>query len=170
LLHDGGNEDRVIVLAISNPTGQLEEFKIGAAHADIKDPVAFAAAKASALASARSFGDDKSVVLCAHAGHTENWTIVNTIAADNNENHNFHIHQMKFEVRDVIDPTGRIAPPLSGATARRMVDSYPVPVGGSLRIGIGFNKRQTGGRFVFHCHILEHEDKGMMAEIEVVDP
>jgi hypothetical protein len=26
------------------------------------------------------------------------------------------------------------------------------------------------GRFMFHCHILEHEDKGMMAQIEVYDP
>jgi FtsP/CotA-like multicopper oxidase with cupredoxin domain len=25
------------------------------------------------------------------------------------------------------------------------------------------------GRFVFHCHILEHEDKGMMSTIGVVD-
>ena len=24
------------------------------------------------------------------------------------------------------------------------------------------------GRFVFHCHVLEHEDSGMMAQIEVV--
>jgi hypothetical protein len=26
------------------------------------------------------------------------------------------------------------------------------------------------GTFVFHCHILEHEDKGMMAKIQVVGP
>ena len=26
------------------------------------------------------------------------------------------------------------------------------------------------GAFVFHCHILEHEDKGMMATVEVYDP
>ena len=163
------DQDRVLVLAISKPPGQPEQFKIGASHASINDPVAFAAAKAAALASARSFGD-QSVVLCAHAGHTESWTIVNTIAADNNENHNFHIHQMKFDVRNVTDPAGRISPPLGGTAAHRKVDSYPVPIGGSLRIRIDFNKQQTGGRFVLHCHILEHEDKGMMAEIEVVDP
>ena len=26
------------------------------------------------------------------------------------------------------------------------------------------------GRFMFHCHVLKHEDKGMMAQIEVFDP
>jgi len=26
------------------------------------------------------------------------------------------------------------------------------------------------GRFVYHCHILPHEDTGMMGTVEVVDP
>jgi FtsP/CotA-like multicopper oxidase with cupredoxin domain len=47
-----------------------------------------------------------------------------------------------------------------------MVDNYPVPIGGSIRIKVRFLDL-AGGRFVFHCHILEHEDKGMMAQIEV---
>jgi FtsP/CotA-like multicopper oxidase with cupredoxin domain len=56
---------------------------------------------------------------------------------------------------------------LAAARARRMVDNYPVPIGGSIRIKVRFLDQQAGGRFVFHCHILEHEDKGMMAQIEV---
>ena len=47
-------------------------------------------------------------------------------------------------------------------------DNYPVPIDGSIRIRIRFNENQAGGRFVFHCHIVEHEDKGMMAAIEVL--
>jgi len=58
--------------------------------------------------------------------------------------------------------------PRGGAPAKRLVDNYPVPIGGSIRIGIRFSGQQVGGRFVFHCHILEHDDKGMMAEIEVL--
>jgi FtsP/CotA-like multicopper oxidase with cupredoxin domain len=39
---------------------------------------------------------------------------------------------------------------------------------GSVRLIINFQADQQVGRFVFHCHILEHEDKGMMAPIEVL--
>jgi FtsP/CotA-like multicopper oxidase with cupredoxin domain len=163
-------EDRVIVLAISKPLGQPEDFKIGASKANVSDKTAMDAAIQDAFNSAAAFGDPKSPVICAHAGHDENWTIVNLIKEDNNENHNFHIHQMKYEVLAVDDPTGRVQPPLGGPKAHRKVDSYPVPIGGRLRIRIAFNKQMTGGRFVFHCHILEHEDKGMMAELQVVDP
>ena len=68
----------------------------------------------------------------------------------------------------VDDPHGRIEPPRGGTAAKRLVDNYPVPIGGALRIRIRFTENQAGGRFVFHCHILEHEDKGMMAQIEVL--
>ena len=32
---------------------------------------------------------------------------------------------------------------------------------------MSFDAAQQLGRFVFHCHILKHEDKGLMAPIEV---
>jgi suppressor of ftsI len=35
---------------------------------------------------------------------------------------------------------------------------------------IAFAAPEQVGRFMFHCHILEHEDKGMMAGFEVVRP
>ena len=41
---------------------------------------------------------------------------------------------------------------------------------GRVSITIGFTRPEQVGRFVFHCHILEHEDKGMMAMIDVCDP
>ena len=66
------------------------------------------------------------------------------------------------------------------------VDSVPVPPGlaakdgdcnaklgnegcqpGRISIQIQFTRREQIGDFVFHCHILEHEDKGMMAVIHV---
>jgi FtsP/CotA-like multicopper oxidase with cupredoxin domain len=70
-------------------------------------------------------------------------------------------------VVDVSGPNARMVP-RGGASAKRMVDNYPVPIGGSIRIKVRSLEQQAGGRFVFHCHILEHEDKGMMAEIEVL--
>ncbi len=59
-------------------------------------------------------------------------------------------------------------------------DTIPVPprireAGGADKPGrvfvfIPFFAEEQVGSFVFHCHILEHEDKGMMANIEVVRP
>jgi FtsP/CotA-like multicopper oxidase with cupredoxin domain len=161
-----GKEDRIIALAIHvDPTQQIEDFKIGADCAKFMG-ADWKAHVDAAKKSAASFGRN-SVVLRARAGRSETWTIVNDPQDSNHETHNFHVHQMKFEVVDVYDPTQRITPPRGDPKAKRMVDSYPVPIGGYLRIRINFTKQMTGGRFVFHCHILEHEDKGMMAEIEV---
>ena len=52
-------------------------------------------------------------------------------------------------------------------------DTFPVPpkkgnVNGRVFIFIPFEADEQVGRFVFHCHILEHEDNGMMAAMEVV--
>lgn len=170
-------EERIVALAIDKST-PTEKFKIGVAHARRADASEWNAAIDRALNNARQFGEPGAMHICARAGEAEVWTVVNRQATTtgkpggpldengNNETHNFHIHQLKFEVLNVVDPTGRVKPPLGGPKARRMVDSYPVPIGGELKVRMNFTRRQIG-HFVFHCHILEHEDKGMMAEIEV---
>jgi hypothetical protein len=35
---------------------------------------------------------------------------------------------------------------------------------------MSFDAKEQVGRYVFHCHILKHEDKGLMAPFEVWDP
>jgi FtsP/CotA-like multicopper oxidase with cupredoxin domain len=162
-------EERIIALAIDKSGGD-EKFKIGAVRANRGSltPPQWDAAVQNAITASRQFGDDHSPLLCAHAGTTEVWNIVNRPFQDNQETHNFHIHQSKFEVLAVVDPHDRIEVPRGGSAAKRLVDNYPVPIGGSIRIRIRFTESQAGGRFVFHCHILEHEDKGMMAAIEVL--
>lgn len=52
-------------------------------------------------------------------------------------------------------------------------DTFPVPpkngnTNDRVFIFIPFEAEEQLGRFVFHCHILEHEDNGMMAAMEVV--
>ena len=90
-------------------------------------------------------------------GSVEEWTIRN--ASD--ELHVFHIHQVDFQVLSV---NGRDLP-FDGR-----VDTVNIPVHGEVKIRIAFTDPTIIGRFMFHCHILEHEDKGMMAQIEVYDP
>lgn len=42
----------------------------------------------------------------------------------------------------------------------------PVPVEGRVKVLIAFDDHP--GRTVYHCHILDHEDQGMMATVEAL--
>ncbi|MEA3003123.1 MAG: hypothetical protein QOH81_1911 [Sphingomonadales bacterium] len=90
-------------------------------------------------------------------GSTEEWTIRNA----SEELHVFHIHQLPFQV---ISLNGKPVP-FDG-----LVDTVNVPIHGEVTIRLAFTDPVIVGRFLFHCHIMEHEDKGMMAQIEVYDP
>lgn len=90
-------------------------------------------------------------------GSIEEWTVRN--ASD--ELHIFHIHQVGFQVLSV---NGKPAP-FDG-----IQDTVNIPIHGEVKIRLAFTDPTIIGRFMFHCHILEHEDKGMMAQIEVYDP
>jgi suppressor of ftsI len=90
-------------------------------------------------------------------GSIEEWTIRNA----SEELHVFHIHQLPFQV---ISVNGK-PQPFEG-----LLDTVNVPIHGEVKIRLAFTDPIIVGRFLFHCHILEHEDKGMMAQIEVYDP
>ena len=109
--------------------------------------------------------------LTAAWGAREYWLLVN----DSDECHNFHIHQTKFLVLDgdfsASGPGAQclgdrgVAPPVNRNVLH---DTYPLPPRSRVLVELRFDGPKLG-RFVFHCHILEHEDKGMMATIAVVD-
>jgi suppressor of ftsI len=90
-------------------------------------------------------------------GSIEEWTVRNS----SGELHTFHIHQVHFQV---ISLNGTPVP-FDG-----LVDTVNVPIQSEVRIRLAFTDPLIVGRFLYHCHILEHEDKGMMAQIEVYDP
>jgi FtsP/CotA-like multicopper oxidase with cupredoxin domain len=90
-------------------------------------------------------------------GSTEEWTIRN----DSDDMHVFHIHQMGFQVVEL----NGMPVPFAG-----YVDTVRVPERGSVKLRLPFTDPLILGRFMFHCHVLRHEDKGMMANIEVYDP
>jgi FtsP/CotA-like multicopper oxidase with cupredoxin domain len=105
----------------------------------------------------------------ARVGTVEAWTVVN----ETPELHAFHIHQLHFLVYDpqAPAPTG---------TPLDFQDTVTVPyaktgAGGKLIPGVvhvlmDFTDPTIKGTFMFHCHIIEHEDGGMMAKIEVLGP
>ena len=45
------------------------------------------------------------------------------------------------------------------------LDTVNVPYGGSVDVIMDFTNPVIRGMSVFHCHLLNHEDKGMMAKI-----
>jgi len=97
--------------------------------------------------------DHNRVDVTAQFGTVEEWTIRNV----SQEEHPFHIHQGGFQVMSV-----------NGVpyNARGQQDTVMLPVGGDVVMRKPF--RDFTGKFVYHCHILNHEDAGMMAVIEVV--
>ena len=90
-------------------------------------------------------------------GSVEKWNLVNNSL----EVHTFHIHQTDFQV---VGKNGK-ATDFVGYQ-----DTVDVGPGESVQIIIPFTNPSQVGRFVFHCHILEHEDGGMMQNIVVFDP
>ena len=99
----------------------------------------------------------------------EEWTILNFT----HEIHNFHIHQLHFRVMESDDKfvEGRmldtINVPMALPDANWSPDDPVTP--GRVRLLMRF-RQNISGEFVFHCHILSHEDKGMMGLIRVIDP
>ena len=95
-------------------------------------------------------------------GAVEDWTIENQAP----EVHEFHIHQIHFLLLAV---NGVPVPP----EQRQFYDTYQVPywdqVGlyPSIKVRMDF-RGPVAGDFVYHCHILQHEDGGMMAIIRVL--
>jgi FtsP/CotA-like multicopper oxidase with cupredoxin domain len=92
------------------------------------------------------------VTFVAKLGTTEEWVIKNTAR----EEHPFHIHVNDFEVMAV---NGKPYP------ARGKQDVVPLPSRGEVRIRMHFDR--FVGTTVFHCHILAHEDNGMMGIIDI---
>jgi suppressor of ftsI len=83
----------------------------------------------------------------------EEWTIRN----DSNEEHSFHVHVDHFQLMSI---NGQ---PHAG---HGLQDTASVPPKGQLVIRIRFETYT--GKTVLHCHILNHEDAGMMAVLEIV--
>jgi suppressor of ftsI len=95
----------------------------------------------------------------ARAGTVEQWTLTNS----STEVHAFHIHQVHFIVQDV----NGVAQPAQWR------DTYTLPIANAdgspsvTHVLIDFRDPIIRGTFLFHCHLLEHEDGGMMAKIQV---
>ncbi len=93
-------------------------------------------------------------------GTAQYWDITNTNSTKDGMVHPFHVHGTQFTI-----------------VSRNGHEPYPNEHG--LKDTVGVNPKETvrikvrfdlTGVYMYHCHIIEHEDGGMMAQIESYDP
>ncbi len=107
------------------------------------------------------FDPNEKPVITTNVGAVEDWTIENHAL----ETHAFHIHQIHFMLLEV---NGKPVPD------QDMRDTIEIPYWSgkgpypSVKVRMDFRDPTIAGTFVFHCHILLHEDLGMMHKIQVL--
>lgn len=89
-------------------------------------------------------------------GATETWRFVNDQSGD----HPMHLHAVAFQVQS---RNGQPVP----ENERGWKDTVNVPNAGEAVVKVRYDGYP--GTFMYHCHILEHEDHDMMAQFEMVD-
>ena len=100
----------------------------------------------------KKYAPDASPMTSVRVGTYQHWRIVNQTG----ELHPFHIHQVHF-----LAYSENGAPLVHPA----WLDTVNVPYRGSVDVILDFTNPVIKGMSVFHCHLLNHEDKGMMAKI-----
>ena len=84
-------------------------------------------------------------------GTVEQWTLTNSSPMD----HPVHLHVWPMQI--IEDGDRELSEP-------RWQDVVNVPAFGNVEVLIAFD--DFPGRTVYHCHILDHEDQGMMGTVE----
>ncbi len=96
-----------------------------------------------------------------HVGAIEDWTIENR----SGEAHAFHMHQIHFLVEAINGVPVDNPYLLDTVTVPHWKGTGPYP---SVTLRMDFSDPNIAGTFLFHCHILDHEDGGMMQRIVVL--
>lgn len=115
--------------------------------------VTFTEDKTSFYINRKKFSMDDGPMLRVRVGSMQHWRVVNATR----ELHPFHIHQIHF-----------LAYAENGVRSEspEWLDTVNVPYGnGTVDLIMDFTDPIIRGMSLFHCHLLSHEDKGMMAKI-----
>jgi FtsP/CotA-like multicopper oxidase with cupredoxin domain len=138
-----------------NATARLSKSSL---HPDVEEKagprfiVNFTEDKNGFYINGEKFTPDAAPMVRAKVGSFQHWRIVNA----SRELHPMHIHQVHFLAYAENDQ------PIPNPV---WLDTVNVGVGGSVDVIMDFTDPVIRGMSVFHCHLLNHEDKGMMAKI-----
>jgi FtsP/CotA-like multicopper oxidase with cupredoxin domain len=134
----------------------------------ITDQVDFYIVERKPGAVLKPYGMGSPPAITVHAGSAEEWIIENWT----NELHAFHIHQVHFRVLSIDGKTVANPPlldvvnvPYAEATGYHSKEGPVRP--GRVRIKLYFPE-SLAGVIPFHCHLVDHEDNGMMAVLRVL--
>jgi len=106
--------------------------------------------------------DENTVDTLVNLGDVEEWTIQNT----SKELHVFHIHQLDFQVTEINGVPQSFVGLQDTVSLPFRTKAGP----GTVKVILPFTDPVIVGEFVYHCHIVQHADQGMMANIMVVNP
>jgi FtsP/CotA-like multicopper oxidase with cupredoxin domain len=87
----------------------------------------------------------------ATVGETQLWTVTNKTGFA----HPFHMHGFFFQI-------------VSGTGPLEWKDTVSIPDHGTVKLAVQFDDRP--GMWMFHCHILDHAEAGMMSMLMVMEP
>jgi suppressor of ftsI len=125
------------------------------AHVEDSSPdfvVSFTEDKKGFYINGRKYSPSDPPMTTVTVGAFHHWRVTN----DTNEVHPFHIHQVHFLI--YAENGVRLKQP-------EWLDTVNVPVEGNVDLMMDFTDPIIRGVSLFHCHLLSHEDKGMMANI-----
>jgi suppressor of ftsI len=135
---------------------ELPAYKVvnlkAAEHTEPDFAVIFTEDKKGFYINGQMYRPDSAPMRTVRVGGYEHWRIINATK----ELHPFHIHQVHFLA------FAQNNQPLPNPV---WLDTVNVPVAGSVDVIMDFTDPVIRGMSLFHCHLLNHEDKGMMAKI-----
>jgi FtsP/CotA-like multicopper oxidase with cupredoxin domain len=100
------------------------------------------------------------------AGSTQIWEIVNSAGMMGMQAaHPLHLHGPQFRVMSRAGSSSAARPIIEGVVDAGWLDTVLVMPGETVRIKVTFTRQR--GLYLYHCHILEHEDMGMMRNFRV---
>lgn len=102
-------------------------------------------------------------------GNVEEWKLTSLAGS-----HPFHIHVNPFQVSRILDPQGvDVSVPGSGDSeyaGTKGIWKDTLFVKGGYTLYVRTRYQRYIGEYVLHCHILDHEDQGMMQNVRVLLP
>lgn len=149
---------------------QGEDVTVNVAAPDVLDPAAAAPIKTATIErkfelntfqiNGKSMDMNRVDVVIDHSD-PETWIVTN---GNSDWIHNFHIHNCAFKVLEVSDTNIQF-------DAYGWKDTVTIPPGVTVKLGILFGQyRNNHYPYMYHCHMLFHEDKGMMGQYMMVEP